>query len=766
MMNRKTLVYIGILISIILTISCKNGPTGSTDIPSLTVEILAGSLQTSEGSTLTSNDLNVVTLGGSSGLNQDGSFSVQSNSSIKYQLLFFNSKTSTKPVYLGLYDPVKGEMMANATSTALSLTLLNPHLIYADQSEKNEYLNTVQQNDKFSQLLTLLNTAYKTNADKALDYETNPKIYQLSAQLMKETLINLGGENSRVTVGDPPTIKDAASAGITFTNPSKIWYTAGIYPNGQDLKETIIIDREQSKTSLDWGWPPIVNTDPKETIYPLADGYSKIQVTKGLDFSKIGQWDDPVGKATILNTGQLIMYVLELAIGQVPTPNYEKLADRLYIDQTRANQLNADIANKDILGFLTHFLHMLDQNNLDLADWFWGGTKVDAAPIYMKTASEILSKLTFMYEILGYGNEKSPFIGDLIFSQKDLTYYVTQTNGTITSQEKNNPPLAEFSFSPPAGIINTIFTFSASSSTDDRDNATSLEYRWDFNSDGNWDTQWKTEDEVSHSYSESGAFTVTLEVKDTDNLIGSATHSLNVGGGAGTATHVKLFRDNLPWDNNSTVEVLENLGFVEGIGPDTYEILSSTNMSNVTLVPGEDLLIISNDQNQTFYNNYSNSQVRFTNFVYMGGSIFWEACDRGWAGGSIQDAQIELPGNLTINHYYDTINYVTSQDLPLVAGLPHEMDHNNASHESFLNIPEGTTVYTVNTNSEPTLIEFNLGGGWVIFTGQPLEHQYSNIYGSPDMEELLPRIISYFTGKSISKSSQNRLIPKSIRGTH
>lgn len=224
---KKRIVFICTLIisSLIFLYTCKKNPTGSTTIPTLTVETVTGVLETPPGSTVNSNDLNVVTLANSANIGQDGSFSVQTNSSIKYQLLFVSSKTNDLPVYLALYDPITAKMMANDTSTALALTLFNPHLIYTDQSNRTEYLNAVKKSDKFSQLLSLLNTAYQTDAKKALDYDTNPKVYQLATELMKETLIKLGGENSQVSVSDPPSIKDAPNADITFSNPSKLWYS-------------------------------------------------------------------------------------------------------------------------------------------------------------------------------------------------------------------------------------------------------------------------------------------------------------------------------------------------------------------------------------------------------------------------------------------------------------------------------------------------------------------------------------------------------------
>jgi hypothetical protein len=231
------------------------------------------------------------------------------------------------------------------------------------------------------------------------------------------------------------------------------------------------------------------------------------------------------------------------------------------------------------------------------------------------------------------------------------------------------------------------------------------------------------------------------------------------------ANHVKLFMDVNPWDSDAIIELLTSEGFTQGTGPNTYEIILSSEMGTVSLIPGVDLVIICDDQHQTFYNNYAQNQVRFTNFVYMGGSILWEACDYGWNEGLMADAGIILPGNIVSDLKWDYYNYVTDQNLPLVAGLPYQMDHNYASHERFIEVPDGTTVYCVDSDSEPTLIECNLGDGWIIVSGQPLEHQYDHIYGSPDMEELLPRIIAYFTGNPLPTKNGLRnqpLIPSTV----
>jgi PKD repeat protein len=731
-----------------------NGGTGPDLEPTMETYEVSGQLNLNQNATVDNSELQVVTFASDADIQADGSFNVETSEADNYQVMFINHKTSNNPVYLGLYNPQIREISASDSTTALALTLFNPYLIYSDFSQRTDYLEAVQMNPKFTELLNHLDIAYQTDAATALDYETNPVIYQLAAQLMKETLESFGSEMSK-PAENPPYIEPGEGSNVNFVNQRHVWYAAGIYPNDEELADVATMDRQVTMFSYQLGWPPIITTTPEYTPYDLGDGYFKIWMTKGGDFSKIGQWDDPEGRATLLNTGQAVLYVLELIIGNLPMPDMVALGEQLSIDAALGYQLAADIAQGNTEGFITHMFQLISENADDIAFWAWQEAHGDAARHFVMAASNIFSNVNLVFQFMGYGNEQGPFFWDLVYAPREVTYYITQEGGEIVSEEENNPPVAEFTIDPPAGIVGTEFNFNAADSYDDMDMTNELLFRWDWKTNNDW-TNWSTLHSAMHTYNEAGSYQVTLQVKDSGGLIGSNTHTVNVGGGAGTATHVKLFRDNLPWDTNAMVTMLEELGFTEGVGENTYEIIPSTQMDVTPLIPGEDLVIISNDQNQTFYNNYAASQVRFSNFVYMGGSLFWEACDEGWAGGSIVGAGIVLPGNITTNFDYDYWNYVTDQNLPLVAGLPNDMDHNYASHESFGNVPDGTTVYTIDEAGNPTLIEFNLGGGWILMTGQPLEHQYTHIYGANDMEELLPRIVSYFTGVEF----ENKLTPQ------
>ncbi len=222
--------------------------------------------------------------------------------------------------------------------------------------------------------------------------------------------------------------------------------------------------------------------------------------------------------------------------------------------------------------------------------------------------------------------------------------------------------------------------------------------------------------------------------------------------GFGAATRIKLFRDNLPWNSDAMDSMLAQNGFTPGTGDNEYQIFTSESFDTVTFIPGVDLVIISNDQNQAFYDNYHLYEARIDSFIYNGGVVFWEACDLGWAGGSKDDAEITLPGGVKDSALYDPQNYITSSQLQLVGGLDSTLDGNYASHQAFYELLPGTISYTVDSRGLPTLISYSYGFGWVVMTGQPLEHAWTYGY---NIAALLPRVVRFALGLD----PQGKLIP-------
>ncbi len=737
-----------------LIASCSQTSTGpegggpsSDAYPTKTV---SGTLEIPIGSTVTAGDLRVVTFAGRADLDSGGAFEVDVVDSDSYQWLLFVSKTTGDPVMIGLYEPSARAVTADATSTALALTLANPHLAFTSHTDREEYLEAVELSQWFDDILTHLNAAWLSDAETALDYASNPVLYQAVVEACKSTMESLGSVRGGSL--DPPYIEDLVGADVAFVNPRHVWYAAGIQDEGGTPIDVVTIARDEWPT-YEWGWPGLVAPTPEYTSYPLGDGAFVVCMQRGDDFTMIDQWSDPVGRATCLNAAQAAVHVLDLMIGYWSTTELSEYPDYVSISGTRANQLCVDLRQGKPERFVDRYCELMSADADEFADWFWeGGVPSSAPEEFLEAGAWLFGKTSFVLDLLSLTTDEGPFFWDWAFADENLCYEPTQAAGVVTQLDDFYAPDAEFDVDPPAGVVGTEFTFDASLTLDDQDPLAELAFRWDWNSDGTWDANWNSAQQATHIYGTAGAYTVTMQAKDTDGMIGTITHVLNVGGGAGTATHVKLFRDQLPWYSTATVDVLEALGFTEGVGPDTYEILSSSDMATAPLVPGSDLVIICNDQPQSFYNAYGASQIRFNSFVYQGGALLWEACDQGWNLGSMADAGIVLPGNVGTIFDYDYYNYVTDQNLPLVAGLPDQLDHNYASHESFTNIPDGTTVYCRDESSNPTLVEYSLGGGWVVMSGQPLEHQYDNIYINEDMEELLPRIISYFTGSPLMKS--------------
>ena len=86
----------------------------------------------------------------------------------------------------------------------------------------------------------------------------------------------------------------------------------------------------------------------------------------------------------------------------------------------------------------------------------------------------------------------------------------------------NHAPVAEFYVTPDIGSGETVFVVDASPSWDPDGPDETLLVRWDWESDGVWDTDWSIDMTAAHSYSVSGVYSISLAVRD---LYGAETHA-------------------------------------------------------------------------------------------------------------------------------------------------------------------------------------------------------------------------------------------------
>jgi len=90
------------------------------------------------------------------------------------------------------------------------------------------------------------------------------------------------------------------------------------------------------------------------------------------------------------------------------------------------------------------------------------------------------------------------------------------------------PPIASFNVTPLSGNTNTQFSFDATGCSDNEDDISQLQVRWDWENDGTWDTEYSTTKTAVHQFNSPDTYTVLLGVKDTSGLTGHTTKEVTV----------------------------------------------------------------------------------------------------------------------------------------------------------------------------------------------------------------------------------------------
>lgn len=129
-------------------------------------------------------------------------------------------------------------------------------------------------------------------------------------------------------------------------------------------------------------------------------------------------------------------------------------------------------------------------------------------------------------------------------------YYVWDQGGEIwfgtsrgSGPPDNDPPTAEFVFSPTTGIYPAEITFDASSSKDP--DGSIVSYSWDFGDDGR-----ASGAVVKHTYDRWGTFEVSLVVRDNVGATGAKTHTIEI---------LRLFQPlNIRWETKIDESLLQS----------------------------------------------------------------------------------------------------------------------------------------------------------------------------------------------------------------
>jgi PKD repeat protein len=109
------------------------------------------------------------------------------------------------------------------------------------------------------------------------------------------------------------------------------------------------------------------------------------------------------------------------------------------------------------------------------------------------------------------------------YAEGPIWHFTTEYKTPPT--QYNKPPIADAN-GPYKGYINQTITFDGSKSYD-TDGVIEY-YRWDFNYDGSWDTEWIESETITYVYSNAGNYTVSLEVKDDKQATDTHTSLITI----------------------------------------------------------------------------------------------------------------------------------------------------------------------------------------------------------------------------------------------
>lgn len=110
-------------------------------------------------------------------------------------------------------------------------------------------------------------------------------------------------------------------------------------------------------------------------------------------------------------------------------------------------------------------------------------------------------------------------VGTVIVKDSSIFQPVSDASKNNQDSIDNSRPVAIISESLYEATVNETIVFSAVDSYDTNGNITG--YRWDFNGDGVFDTDWIKNNSITHEYSTPGIYTVIVQVKDAFNTIDS-----------------------------------------------------------------------------------------------------------------------------------------------------------------------------------------------------------------------------------------------------
>lgn len=208
-------------------------------------------------------------------------------------------------------------------------------------------------------------------------------------------------------------------------------------------------------------------------------------------------------------------------------------------------------------------------------------------------------------------------------------------------------------------------------------------------------------------------------------LEGRAANQVLAGG-------VLIIQDQYPWGYSAIQDILTTHGIA-------YDEVDSSEIPTVNLAP-YGLVIIPSNQPGSFYTTWNANIGRFASFVSAGGALWLSTC-------AYSDTSPEplVPGGVVNATDLEDFNVIVAPAHPWVAGVPSPMEGDYASHDSFTNLVPGSLVVAqAQTSGLPVLVDYALGTGRILITGQTLEITWGEGWdGAPILENSLLDMVDW-----------------------